>query len=123
MIRLKPLIMAGAIAVLPSCAFANTLLGDWQRGDGNVRIRIAACGESLCATNTWVKDSGSGEKVGEKLIFAVTQQGDGWAGSAYDPQRKLTISTKLKVIGKRLTSSGCVLSGVICRSVDWMRLD
>lgn len=123
MIRLKPLILAGAIAALPSCAFANTLLGDWQRGDGNVRIRIAACGESLCATNTWVKDSGSGEKVGEKLIFAVTQQGDGWAGSAYDPQRKLTISTKLKVIGKRLTSSGCVLSGVICRSVDWMRLD
>lgn len=115
--------MAGAIAALPSCAFANTLLGDWQRGDGNVRIRIAACGESLCATNTWVKDSGSGEKVGEKLIFAVTQQGDGWSGSAYDPQRKLTISTKLKVIGKRLTSSGCVLSGVICRSVDWMRLD
>lgn len=123
MIRLKTLIMAGAIAALPSSAFANTLLGDWQRGDGNVRIRIAACGESLCATNTWVKDSGSGEKVGEKLIFAVTQQGDGWAGSAYDPQRKLTISTKLKVIGKRLTSSGCVLSGVICRSVDWMRLD
>jgi uncharacterized protein (DUF2147 family) len=122
MIRLKPLMVAGAIAALPSCAFANTLLGDWQRGDGNVRIRIAACGDSLCATNTWVKDS-SGEKVGEKLIFAVTQQGDGWAGSAYDPQRKLTISTKLKVIGKRLTSSGCVLSGVICRSVDWMRLD
>jgi uncharacterized protein (DUF2147 family) len=123
MIRLKPLMMAGAIAALPSSAFANTLLGDWQRGDGNVRIRIAACGESLCATNTWVKDSGSGEKVGEKLIFAVTQQRDGWVGSAYDPQRKLTISTKLKVIGKRLTSSGCVLSGVICRSVDWMRLD
>jgi uncharacterized protein (DUF2147 family) len=123
MIRKNALVLAGAITLAPHCSSADTLLGDWQRGDGHVRIRIAACGNALCATNTWVKDTGSSEKVGEKLIFTVTQKPDGWFGSAYDPQRKLTISAKLKVMGKRMVSSGCLLSGLMCRSVDWTRLE
>ena len=104
-------------------AAASDLFGQWQRGDGNVRIRIASCGDALCATNTWVRDQASGEKVGEKLVFSISQKGDGWAGSAYDPQRKLTLSARLKVIGNRLVSSGCAFGGIICRSVDWTRVD
>lgn len=110
------------LAALDSTA-ASDLFGQWQRGDGNVRISIASCGAALCATNTWVRDHASGEKVGEKLIFSISQKDDGWAGSAYDPQRKLTVSTRLKIIGNRLVSSGCMLGGVICRSVDWTRVD
>lgn len=121
---LKSMLAAIMSVVTFHNAFASDLFGQWRRGDGNVQIRIAACGAALCATNTWVRDETGREKVGEKLIFKnLSQNSDGWVGSAYDPQRNLTVSTRLKLVGNRLVSSGCVLGGVICRSVDWTRVD
>jgi len=122
MLSKSALAVAAFLTAVESSA-ASELFGQWQRGDGNVRIRIDSCGAALCATNTWVRDQSGREKVGEKLIFSIARQDDGWAGSAYDPQRKLTVSTRLKVVGSRLVSSGCVLGGAICRSVDWTRVD
>lgn len=118
-------ILAATVSVATyQSAAASELFGQWRRGDGHVQIRIASCGTALCATNTWVRDDNGREKVGEKLIFKnLTQDREGWVGSAYDPQRNLTVSARLKLVGNRLVSSGCVLGGVICRSVDWTRVE
>jgi uncharacterized protein (DUF2147 family) len=112
---------AAAYLAASGTAQAGELFGQWQRGDGNVRIRIATCGNALCATNTWVRE-GASDKLGEKIVFNVSPGADGWSGSAYDPQRKIKMSTRLTVSGNRMVSSGCVLGGVICRSVDWTRI-
>jgi len=31
-------------------------MGYWAQGDDNACVRIALCGEALCAINTWIKD-------------------------------------------------------------------
>ncbi len=36
-------------------AHAAEINGNWARGDGNARVRIAGCGKDICATNTWIK--------------------------------------------------------------------
>jgi uncharacterized protein (DUF2147 family) len=63
---------AAALAVLltvgaasASLAGEGPLLGDWARGDGKTRIRVASCGAAICARNTWVRRGVSGEKVGD----------------------------------------------------------
>jgi uncharacterized protein (DUF2147 family) len=93
-----------------------------MRGDGAARVKMAPCGEAICATNVWIKDPvKQSEKVGDRLVFKIAQKGDGWTGSGYDPQRKLSLSATIKAYGDNMTTTGCVLGGMICRSTQWTR--
>jgi uncharacterized protein (DUF2147 family) len=97
--------------------------GVWQRGDGNAKVRIAPCGSDVCAINTWIKDTSSGEAVGDRLVMKLTQTtGNVLAGTAYDPKRGRTYSITLTVETTGLTTKGCILYGLLCRSVTWSRL-
>ena len=114
-------ILGALLAATPALA-ADELTGDWKRGDGKARVRIAPCGASLCATNTWIGDPSSGEKVGDRLVMTVKKSGEGtYTGSAHDPQRDLNLSMTIKVAQNSFTSSGCVLGGVLCRTMTWSR--
>lgn len=98
----------------------STASGVWIRDDGNARVRIAPCGQSLCATNLWIGDTSKGEAVGDKLIMTVTPKSTTTlTGKAYDPKRNLTYSITLQVTGKRLKTKGCVVGGLICKDVFW----
>lgn len=108
------------VSVLP--AMAQSPLGNWARGDGNARVRIAPCGKNICATNTWIRNPGS-EKVGQVLVMKVRKTREGsYKGSAFDPQRNLTVSMQMKVGAQKMTTSGCVAGGLICKSTNWTRL-
>ena len=75
---------------LPAQASVDTISGVWQRGDGKATVRIAPCGGSVCAVNTWVSGSVDGEKVGDRLVMRVSLKSDQvLAGTAFDPQRNL----------------------------------
>lgn len=101
--------------------FAQTPYGLWARGDGNARVRLAPCGANICATNTWIRNPGS-EKVGQVLIMKVKKAAASlWKGSAYDPQRNLSVSMQMKVGKKKMTTSGCV-ARILCKSTSWTRL-
>lgn len=52
MLKLK-LVTAVAVLLATGQAYSSSqsIHGVWTRGDGNARVRIAACGPSLCATN------------------------------------------------------------------------
>ena len=118
-VSLTALLSASA---LPAVASPNDIFGTWLRGDGAARVKMAACGDAICATNVWIKDpAGQKEKVGDKLIFKIAPKGDGWSGSGYDPQRDLNLSATLKAAGDSMTTTGCVLGGMICRSTQWAR--
>lgn len=103
--------------------------GDWARGDGKARVRIAPCdkgGEdgALCAINTWMRSDVRDEKTGDRLIMTVTPKGTAtWQGKAYDPQRKLTYRLIMKVTDTHMTTRGCVLGGLVCKSMTWTRLE
>ena len=96
--------------------------GVWARGDGDARVRIAPCGKSICATNLWIRDPASSEKVGDVLVMTVKEEGGALKGTAYDRQRNLNLSFEMTVAPNALTTRGCVLGGVICKSVAWSRV-
>ncbi|WP_342358388.1 DUF2147 domain-containing protein [Terrarubrum flagellatum] len=116
-----PLAILPTLATTPTSAGSSWIFGDWARQDGASRVKIRNCGASICVVNTWIRDPNSGEKVGDQLILKVSQTADGWTGSAYDPQRKLKMSITLKGDASAMTSSGCVLGGLFCKSASWRR--
>jgi uncharacterized protein (DUF2147 family) len=119
----KHALIGTAISLLfVSAAHAESIMGSWSRGDGQVKIRMAPCGGAICATNTWIKEGNTSDKLGGKLIFNVKQNGSGYSGTAYDPERKLKMSAKINVAGDTMTSQGCVLGGVACKSMNWTRI-
>lgn len=119
--RLK---LAALAIVVTSPALANELpLGQWARGDGNARVRIAPCGEALCATNTFIKDTSDGEAVGDRLVMNVKPAGEGkLAGKAYDPKRERTYAITISFSGASMSTRGCIV-GVLCKTVQWSKLD
>ncbi len=103
---------------------AADITGNWARGDGNARVRIAPCGNDICAVNTWIKPGTPKEKEGDKLVMSIMQDSDGtYAGTAFDPQRDLTYKLTVKIDGDRMMTKGCVVAGLICKGIDWTRIN
>lgn len=128
--RMRALVLAAlalaTLAVTIPAAHAQSVnaTGSWSRGDGGSHIRISRCGKSLCAVNTWVaKPGANGENVGDVLVMTLAPEAQNkLAGSAYDRQRKMSYDMTLQLSGAHMKTTGCVLSGIVCRSVDWNRL-
>ena len=96
--------------------------GTWQRDTGASRVRFAKCGDAICGTLAWLKDTNGPAKVGQHIFYDMKPSGDGkWAGSAFNPEDGKTYSGTMALSGDALTTSGCVMGGLICRSVKWMR--
>ncbi|MGA2044762.1 MAG: DUF2147 domain-containing protein [Roseiarcus sp.] len=120
-------VRASGIAVVAliagdGAAAGDPRLGAWARGDGDARVMMAFIDGKLCATNTWIRDSRSGEKVGDRLIFDVSPAGAGvWSGTAYDPQRRMTFSVTLRLIDDQLLTEGWILGGLISKTARWTR--
>jgi uncharacterized protein (DUF2147 family) len=120
-----------AMVLLPLSAHAasaeskgdlHQAVGSWQRSDGDVRAKMSSCGNAMCITNTWVRNPGE-EKAGDYLVLKVQSEGGGaFSGSAYDPQRKQSYNVKMNVSPDNMTTSGCVLGGLLCKSVGWTRI-
>lgn len=97
--------------------------GQWARGDGNARVKIEPCGADICAINTWIKPGTPKEKKGDKLVMTIARGASGsYSGSAFDPQRDMTYKLTMTIDGNRMTTRGCVVAGLICRSVEWTRI-
>jgi uncharacterized protein (DUF2147 family) len=103
---------------------AAELDGNWSRGDGKARVRIAKCGADICATNTWIKPGTPDEKAGDVLVLKVEKVAEGqYSGSAFDPQRDKNYNITLEVSASKMTTKGCVLAGLLCKGVDWARIN
>ena len=115
-----------AALLLPAAAHAESgpsPEGDWSRGDGKARVHIAPCGDDLCAVNTWIRPGTKDEKVGDKLVMSVKETAPGqWTGKAADPQRHMTYRFSMTVTATKITTRGCVLGGLICKSMPFTRM-
>jgi uncharacterized protein (DUF2147 family) len=124
--RILALVLVGSALLVAGSASAGggpTITGDWSRNDGASRINIAPCGAHLCAVNTWIRDPAEGELVGDRLVLALQPRDAGaLAGEAFDERRRLRYSLLISVNGNAMTTEGCLLSGVMCKSLRWIRV-
>ncbi len=117
------LIMLVPYVLTPAHADTPGPQGNWSRGDGKARVTIAPCGGDICAVNTWIKPGVKDEKEGDKLVMSVKPEGAKYVGRAFDPQRNLHYRLTITMNGdSKMTTSGCVLGGLICKSMQWTRL-
>ena len=62
--------------------------------------------------------------MGDRLVLTLEQASDGvLTGEGYDPKRDLTVKVRLEVSETRLVSRGCILLGLLCKTVSWQRVD
>lgn len=127
--HLKSLAASGLAILLTNMpvAFAGAnsdAVGNWSRDDGTTRISISPCGSDLCAVNTWVRDPNGKEKVGDKLVLTMQPSaGPKLQGQAYDVRRQAHYKMTITLSGNTMQTSGCVLLGLVCKSVGWTRTD
>ncbi len=86
-------------------------------------MRFEPCGGAVCAVNTWIKPGTADEKVGDKLVLNVSPSGASiLTGEAFDPQRNMTFRMRMEVGATTMTTHGCVLGGLVCKTMDFRRL-
>ena len=104
-------------------ARAEDPTGLWLRDNGRSQIRVAPCGGALCGTVAWLKDTGGPGHVGQRVLYGMFPNGDSaWSGQAFNPEDGKSYNGTMAVSGNRLTTSGCALGGLICKSVSWTRV-
>jgi uncharacterized protein (DUF2147 family) len=103
-------------------AEAAEMDGVWMR-DGNARVRVAPCGDKTCATNLWIRDASKGEARGDRLILSVKRSSDTeFSGTAYDTKRGMTFSVDVTLGNRAMTTRGCVLARLLCKTVSWAQV-
>lgn len=113
---------SGVMIAAASGALAQDASGTWLRDSGASRVRIAPCGDALCGTIVWLKDSSGPAKVGQRVFYDMKPNGAGsWAGKAFNPEDGKTYSGKMSLSGGTLTTAGCAMGGMICKSSTWTR--
>lgn len=118
-----PLVLA-LVSLSAGGAAAAGLDGTWLRDDGNARVRIAPCGDKICATNLWIGDTSKGEAAGDKLVMTLARQPDGtFSGNAYDAKRDWNYSMTITAAPGALTTRGCLVGRLICRDVNWKAVE
>lgn len=111
------------ISTMSPTMAADGFFGAWARGDGVARVKVERCGAKICMTDTYIRPDVKDEKVGDKILFDVKPAADGTlTGNGYDPQRKLTFSVVITIAGDRMTTKGCALAGIVCKSESWTRI-
>lgn len=117
--------MASGIGLIATPAQANEIQGTWQRADtGASRVRFSKCGDASCGSIIWLKDTAGAAKIGQRVFFDMKPNGEGrWVGKAFNPEDGKTYSGKVMINGKQMITEGCALAGMVCRTVNWVRLD
>jgi uncharacterized protein (DUF2147 family) len=110
-------------AVAASPVLADDISGTWLRESGLSKVKFAPCGNAICGNIVWIKPGvDTPAKVGQRLFFDMKPSGaNTWSGSAINPDDGKTYSGKMSLSGATLTTEGCAMGGLICRSSTWTR--
>lgn len=115
--------LAAALALVIGPALADDVSGVWLRESGASKVRFAPCGGAVCGTLVWIKEgTDTPAKVGQRLFSGMKSTGpNSWSGSYNNPDDGKTYTAKMSLSGGTLTTEGCALGGMICRSSTWTR--
>jgi len=115
--------LAFSTAMAASPALADEVTGTWLRESGLSKVKFGPCGGAICGNIVWIKAGvDTPAKVGQRLFFDMKPTGPNtWSGSAINPDDGKTYNGKMSLSGGTLTTEGCALGGMICRSSTWTR--
>jgi uncharacterized protein (DUF2147 family) len=120
-------------------AWAGDPTGMWLSQDGDVKMKVAHCGDAICGTIAWLK-SPNDEKgkpkvdinnadaskrnrpiIGSSVILPMKPDGaDKWSGKVYNAEDGKTYSGSFTLAGaSKADLKGCV--AIICKSKTWTR--
>lgn len=110
-------------AMVASPVLADDLSGTWLRETGLSKVKFAPCGNAICGNIVWIKPGvDTPAKVGQRVFFDMKPSGaNSWSGSAVNPDDGKTYSGKMSLSGSTLTTEGCAMGGLICKSSTWTR--
>lgn len=128
-----------SIALASSPAFAGDPTGIWLSQDGDVKMKVAHCGDAICGTIAWLKqpnDASGKPKVdsnnadaskrsrpimGSPVILPMKADGaDKWSGQIYNAEDGKTYSGSFALSGAtKADLKGCVT--IICKTKTWTR--
>ncbi len=107
----RSILACAALIACANVALAGDVVGVWLHEDGGSKVRFAPCGAALCGFISWLK----------KPDEMVPSGDNAWVGKAFEPSSGKEYSGKMSLSGDRLTTAGCVLGGLICKSISWTR--
>lgn len=112
------------LAIAPAgAAQAGDPSGVWLRDNGHSQVRLGPCGGGYCGTIIWLRDHSTPAKVGQRVFYGMVPDGENsWSGHAFNPEDGKTYSGSMTLSGNHLTTSGCALGGLICKSAHWSRV-
>ena len=96
----------------------------WQRDSGASRVKFDRCGDAICGSLVWLKPGvETPAKIGQKIFFDMKPSGaNAWSGNAFNPEDGKTYTGKMTLSGPLLTTEGCIMGGLICKSAVWSRV-
>ena len=116
------LLAAATAPTLPTSAVAGDPSGVWARVDGKAKVRFGQCGSGYCGTIVWLQHPEGPGKIGEQVFFGMGQAGPNtWKGTAHNPEDGNDYDGSMTMSGNRLTTKGCAMGGMICKTVVWSR--
>lgn len=106
--------------------------GVWSNPKGSVQVKTGTCGDKLCGVVVYAsqkaqadaKKAGAQPLIGTTLLRGYRANGSAqWAGEVYVPDRKASYYSTIQLVdAQTLKVSGCILSGLICKSQIWHRV-
>jgi uncharacterized protein (DUF2147 family) len=107
-----------------SASLADNVLGTWSRDNGAVRVKFDTCGDAICGNIAWLRPGADTKaKIGQRLFFDMRPDGaNSWTGKAVNPDSGSIYSGKMSVEGSTLSTSGCIVGGLVCKSANWRRV-
>jgi uncharacterized protein (DUF2147 family) len=118
----RGLVVGLGLALAAQFAWAGDVSGVWLHADGGSKVRFAPCGAAICGTIVWLKDPKDPAKIGQRVFYDMVPAGENaWSGKAFEPSSGKEYSGKMSLSGDNLTTAGCVLGGLICKSIVWSR--
>ncbi len=128
---MKTYLIAAALAVFGTGAFADPVEGIWQTkkdDNGNFGfVEIKPCGPAFCGVLIKAFDNAGkpreSDNIGRKIVWDMVAYPDGLYddGQIYSPDRDKTYNGDMTLSGNNLSVRGCVLG--ICRDGGtWKRV-
>lgn len=126
---MKRLAIAAAFLLGATAAGADPIEGVWQTQPDEgafAYVTIAPCGGAFCGTITRTfKDKAEfkSPNIGRQIVIdMVAGDGGSYEGKVWRPSNNKVYQGKASVSGNKMSLSGCVAGGLLCKSQSWVRI-
>lgn len=128
---------------LPNPAAAADPTGVWVNRAGDTRIQVSRCGGALCGRVAWLREprNAKGQPkvdrrnpnpamrerrlIGLPVLLNMKPAGERrWSGHIYNADDGRTYASTIQLAAAdSMKVQGCVLGGVLCRTMSWTRVN